>query len=165
MCFHSVSIFLLCKQYGEGVEVQCLAHPLPSFQSCWSHGSCALVQLCLVCVPNGESWPFCAALVSVKQSQSFIFSHSEAESIEELKEAAKRLSQDQHFRETIYQIMRLQKDSATGDEKWLLVGRGFWSQLAIQPRKSYTIRWQRQKEDLPFGGESGGRLFVGNSLS
>ncbi|KAK2533259.1 Plekhd1 [Columba livia] len=53
----------------------------------------------------------------MKQSQSFIFSHSEAESIEELKEAAKRLSQDQHFRETLYQIMRSQKDSASGDEK------------------------------------------------
>jgi len=53
----------------------------------------------------------------VKQSQSFIFSHAEAENIEELKEAAKRLSQDQHFRETLYQIMRSQKDSASGDEK------------------------------------------------
>ncbi|XP_061236280.1 pleckstrin homology domain-containing family D member 1 isoform X1 [Neopsephotus bourkii] len=42
----------------------------------------------------------------LKQSQSFIFSHAEAENIEELKEAAKRLSRDQHFRETLYQIMR-----------------------------------------------------------
>uniref|UniRef100_A0A8B9G4M3 Pleckstrin homology and coiled-coil domain containing D1 n=1 Tax=Amazona collaria TaxID=241587 RepID=A0A8B9G4M3_9PSIT len=53
----------------------------------------------------------------LKQSQSFIFSHAEAENIEELKEAAKRLSRDQHFRETLYQIMRSQKDSASGDEK------------------------------------------------
>ncbi|PKU44009.1 hypothetical protein llap_5698 [Limosa lapponica baueri] len=53
----------------------------------------------------------------LKQSQSFIYSHAEAENIEELKEAAKRLSRDQHFRETLYQIMRSQKDSASGDEK------------------------------------------------
>ncbi|NXH19097.1 PLHD1 protein, partial [Bucco capensis] len=53
----------------------------------------------------------------MKQSQSFIFSHTEAENVEELKEAAKRLSRDQHFRETFYQIMRSQKDSASGDEK------------------------------------------------
>ncbi|NWH79655.1 PLHD1 protein, partial [Piaya cayana] len=53
----------------------------------------------------------------LKQSQSFIFSHEEAENIEELKEATKSLSQDQHFRETLYQIMRSQKDPASGDEK------------------------------------------------
>ncbi|RLW10410.1 hypothetical protein DV515_00002230 [Chloebia gouldiae] len=53
----------------------------------------------------------------MKQSQSFIFSHAEAENIEELKEAAKRLSRDQRFRKTIYQIMRSQKDSASGDKK------------------------------------------------
>uniref|UniRef100_A0A8D0G7P2 Pleckstrin homology and coiled-coil domain containing D1 n=1 Tax=Sphenodon punctatus TaxID=8508 RepID=A0A8D0G7P2_SPHPU len=53
----------------------------------------------------------------LKQSQSFIFSQMEADNLEELKETAKRLSQDQHFRETIYQIMRSQKDSASGDEK------------------------------------------------
>ncbi|NXI43878.1 PLHD1 protein, partial [Galbula dea] len=53
----------------------------------------------------------------MKQSQSFIFSQAEAENIEELKEAAKRLSQDQHFRETLYQIMRSQNDSASGGEK------------------------------------------------
>ncbi|KAM6131407.1 LOW QUALITY PROTEIN: pleckstrin homology domain-containing family D member 1 [Pterocles gutturalis] len=53
----------------------------------------------------------------LKQSQSFVFSHAEAENIEELKEAAKRLSQDQHFRETLYQIMRSQKDSASGNKK------------------------------------------------
>uniref|UniRef100_A0A8C6XV35 Pleckstrin homology and coiled-coil domain containing D1 n=1 Tax=Naja naja TaxID=35670 RepID=A0A8C6XV35_NAJNA len=40
---------------------------------------------------------------SLRQSQSFMY--SEAENIEELKQAAKRLSQDHHFRETIYQIM------------------------------------------------------------
>ncbi|KAG8126061.1 hypothetical protein E2320_021162 [Naja naja] len=39
----------------------------------------------------------------LRQSQSFMY--SEAENIEELKQAAKRLSQDHHFRETIYQIM------------------------------------------------------------
>ncbi|NXQ74708.1 PLHD1 protein, partial [Quiscalus mexicanus] len=53
----------------------------------------------------------------MKQSQSFIFSPAEAENIEELKEAAKRLSRDQRFRKTIYQIMRSQKDSAPGDKK------------------------------------------------
>ncbi|NXK97127.1 PLHD1 protein, partial [Formicarius rufipectus] len=53
----------------------------------------------------------------MKQSQSFIFSHAEAENIEELKEAAKRLSRDQRFRKTIYQIMRSQKDSASADKK------------------------------------------------
>ncbi|KAF2980110.1 hypothetical protein EK904_009546 [Melospiza melodia maxima] len=53
----------------------------------------------------------------MKQSQSFIFSPAEAENIEELKEAAKRLSRDQRFRKTIYQIMRSQKDSASGDKK------------------------------------------------
>ncbi|XP_068018356.1 pleckstrin homology domain-containing family D member 1 isoform X1 [Melanerpes formicivorus] len=53
----------------------------------------------------------------LKQSQSFIFSHREAENIEELKEAAKRLSRDQHFRATLHRIMRSQKDSASGDEK------------------------------------------------
>ncbi|NXM85619.1 PLHD1 protein, partial [Oenanthe oenanthe] len=58
-----------------------------------------------------------AAWGDMKQSQSFIFSHAEAENIEELKEAAKRLSRDQRFRKTIYQIMRSQKDSAPGDKK------------------------------------------------
>ncbi|XP_061319237.1 pleckstrin homology domain-containing family D member 1 isoform X1 [Pezoporus flaviventris] len=62
----------------------------------------------------------------LKQSQSFIFSHAEAENIEELKEAAKRLSRDQHFRETLYQIMR----------KW----------LAAHPQSTSTlvrhISWQ-----------------------
>ncbi|XP_050809508.1 pleckstrin homology domain-containing family D member 1 isoform X1 [Gopherus flavomarginatus] len=53
----------------------------------------------------------------LKQSQSFIFSQTEADNIEELKEAAKRLSRDQHFRETLYQIMMSQKNSASGDEK------------------------------------------------
>ncbi|XP_010709834.1 pleckstrin homology domain-containing family D member 1 isoform X1 [Meleagris gallopavo] len=53
----------------------------------------------------------------LKQSQSFIISHAEAENIEELKEAAKRLSRHQHFRETLYQIMRSHKDSSSGDEK------------------------------------------------
>ncbi|NXA44530.1 PLHD1 protein, partial [Nothocercus julius] len=53
----------------------------------------------------------------LKQSQSFIFSQAEADGIQELKEAAKRLSQDQHFCKTLYQIMRSQKDSAAGDEK------------------------------------------------
>ncbi|XP_019407846.1 PREDICTED: pleckstrin homology domain-containing family D member 1 [Crocodylus porosus] len=53
----------------------------------------------------------------VKQSQSFVFSQTEAGNIVELKEAAKRLSQDQHFRETLYQIMMSQKDSACGDKK------------------------------------------------
>ncbi|NXC50299.1 PLHD1 protein, partial [Penelope pileata] len=53
----------------------------------------------------------------LKQSQSFIISHAEAENIEELKEAAKRLSRHQHLRETLYQIMRSQKDSASGGEK------------------------------------------------
>ncbi|KAG6931081.1 pleckstrin homology and coiled-coil domain containing D1 [Chelydra serpentina] len=53
----------------------------------------------------------------LKQSQSFIFSQTEADNIEELKEAAKRLSRDQHFRETFYQIMMSQKNSASGDEK------------------------------------------------
>lgn len=46
-----------------------------------------------------------------------MFSHAEAENIEELKEAAKRLSRHHHFRETLYQIMRSQKDSASGNEK------------------------------------------------
>ncbi|XP_038263256.1 pleckstrin homology domain-containing family D member 1 isoform X1 [Dermochelys coriacea] len=54
---------------------------------------------------------------SLKQSQSFIFSQTEADNIEELKEAAKRLTRDQHFRETLYQIMMSQKNSASGDEK------------------------------------------------
>ncbi|XP_021258831.1 pleckstrin homology domain-containing family D member 1 isoform X1 [Numida meleagris] len=53
----------------------------------------------------------------LKQSQSFIISHAEAENIEELKEAAKRLSRHQHFREALYQIMRSHKDSSSGDEK------------------------------------------------
>uniref|UniRef100_A0A8C0IW25 Pleckstrin homology and coiled-coil domain containing D1 n=2 Tax=Chelonoidis abingdonii TaxID=106734 RepID=A0A8C0IW25_CHEAB len=53
----------------------------------------------------------------LKQSQSFIFSQTEVDNIEELKEAAKRLSRDQHFRETLYQIMMSQKNSASGDEK------------------------------------------------
>lgn len=90
--------------------------------------------LSLVCVPDGECLPFCAILVSVKQSQSFIFSHAEAENIEELKEAAKRLSRDQRFRKTIYQIMRSQKDPASADKKWLFLGRRFWDQPAIQLR-------------------------------
>ncbi|XP_006130356.1 pleckstrin homology domain-containing family D member 1 isoform X4 [Pelodiscus sinensis] len=53
----------------------------------------------------------------LKQSQSFIFSQTEDDNIEELKEAAKRLSRDQHFRETLYQIMMSQKKSTSGDEK------------------------------------------------
>ncbi|KAM8807155.1 pleckstrin homology domain-containing family D member 1 [Eudromia elegans] len=53
----------------------------------------------------------------LKQSQSFMFSQAEADGIQELKEAAKRLSQDQHFCKTLYQIMRSQQDSASGDEK------------------------------------------------
>ncbi|XP_074854977.1 pleckstrin homology domain-containing family D member 1 [Carettochelys insculpta] len=58
-----------------------------------------------------------ASWKDLKQSQSFIFSQTEADNIEELKEAAKRLSRDQHFRETLYQIMTSQKDSVPGDEK------------------------------------------------
>lgn len=92
-----------------------------------------------ICVPDGEWWPFCAVFVSVKQSQSFIFSQAEAENIEELKETAKRLSRDQRFRKTIYQIMRSQKDSASGDKKWLFLGGGFWDQLAIQLRENYSL--------------------------
>ncbi|XP_006025246.1 pleckstrin homology domain-containing family D member 1 [Alligator sinensis] len=53
----------------------------------------------------------------LKQSQSFVFSQTEADNIVELKEVAKTLSQDQHFRETLYQIMMSQKDSARGDKK------------------------------------------------
>uniref|UniRef100_A0ACB8G478 Pleckstrin y domain-containing D member 1 n=2 Tax=Sphaerodactylus townsendi TaxID=933632 RepID=A0ACB8G478_9SAUR len=51
----------------------------------------------------------------LRQSQSFM--SSEAESIEELKQAAKRLSQDQHFRETIYRIMMSRKDATLGNKK------------------------------------------------
>ncbi|EMP40936.1 UPF0639 protein [Chelonia mydas] len=58
-----------------------------------------------------------SASCRLKQSQSFIFSQTEADNIEELKEAAKRLSRDQHFRETLYQIMMSQKNSASGEEK------------------------------------------------
>ncbi|NXG51124.1 PLHD1 protein, partial [Psilopogon haemacephalus] len=58
-----------------------------------------------------------AAWNDLKQSQSSIFSHTEAESMEELKEAAKRLSRDQRFRATLHRIIRAQKDSAPGDQK------------------------------------------------
>ncbi|XP_066466653.1 pleckstrin homology domain-containing family D member 1 [Tiliqua scincoides] len=51
----------------------------------------------------------------LRQSHSFMY--AEAESIEELKQAAKRLTQDQYFRETIYQIMMSQKDSSSGTKK------------------------------------------------
>ncbi|XP_044292592.1 pleckstrin homology domain-containing family D member 1 [Varanus komodoensis] len=52
----------------------------------------------------------------LRQSQSFM--SSEAENLEGLKQAAKRLSQDQHFRETIYQIMTShQGPSPSGDRK------------------------------------------------
>ncbi|ETE72524.1 hypothetical protein L345_01651, partial [Ophiophagus hannah] len=52
---------------------------------------------------------------SLRQSQSFMY--SEAENIEELKQAAKRLSQDHHFRETIYQIMESHPDSSLVNKK------------------------------------------------
>uniref|UniRef100_A0A8C8R7X7 Pleckstrin homology and coiled-coil domain containing D1 n=1 Tax=Pelusios castaneus TaxID=367368 RepID=A0A8C8R7X7_9SAUR len=58
-----------------------------------------------------------ASWSDLKQSQSFIFSESEADNIEELKQAAKRLSRDRHFRETLCQIMMSQKNSASGGEK------------------------------------------------
>ncbi|KAJ6644715.1 hypothetical protein lerEdw1_013624, partial [Lerista edwardsae] len=51
----------------------------------------------------------------LRQSQPFMY--AEAESIEELKQAAKRLTQDQHFRETIYQIMMSRKGSSSGHKK------------------------------------------------
>ncbi|XP_070590724.1 pleckstrin homology domain-containing family D member 1 isoform X2 [Erythrolamprus reginae] len=52
---------------------------------------------------------------SLSQSQSFMY--SEAENIEELKQAAKKLSQDHHFRKTIYQIMESNQDSSLVTKK------------------------------------------------
>ncbi|KAH0620699.1 hypothetical protein JD844_021386 [Phrynosoma platyrhinos] len=52
---------------------------------------------------------------TLRQSQSFMY--SEAENIDDLKQAAKRLSQDQHFRETIYQIMISRQGSSSGNKK------------------------------------------------
>lgn len=73
-------------------------------------------QMCLV---GFESCLFLmqvlCSVVLVRQTQSFMY--SEAESIEELKKAAKRLSHDQHFRETVYQIMTSHKDAALGNKK------------------------------------------------
>uniref|UniRef100_A0A803SXR6 Pleckstrin homology and coiled-coil domain containing D1 n=1 Tax=Anolis carolinensis TaxID=28377 RepID=A0A803SXR6_ANOCA len=51
----------------------------------------------------------------LRQSQSFMY--SEAENIEDLKQAAKKLSEDQHFRETIYKIMISRQDSSLGNKK------------------------------------------------
>ncbi|XP_061467127.1 pleckstrin homology domain-containing family D member 1 [Rhineura floridana] len=51
----------------------------------------------------------------LRLSQSFMY--SEAENIEELKQVAKRLTQDQHFRETIYQIMISHQSSSSGNKK------------------------------------------------
>ncbi|XP_028581106.2 pleckstrin homology domain-containing family D member 1 isoform X2 [Podarcis muralis] len=58
---------------------------------------------------SSNSW------LDLRQSQSFMY--SEAESIEDLKQAAKRLTQDQHFRETIYQIMITRQSSSSGNKK------------------------------------------------
>ncbi|XP_053240964.1 pleckstrin homology domain-containing family D member 1 isoform X2 [Podarcis raffonei] len=58
---------------------------------------------------SSNSW------LDLRQSQSFMY--SEAESIEDLKQAAKRLTQDQHFRETIYQIMISRQSSSSGNKK------------------------------------------------
>ncbi|KAM3854025.1 pleckstrin homology domain-containing family D member 1 [Vipera latastei] len=52
---------------------------------------------------------------SLRQSQTFMY--SEAENIEELKQAAKKLSQDHHFRETIYQIMESHQVSSSVNKK------------------------------------------------
>nr|XP_033808247.1 pleckstrin homology domain-containing family D member 1 isoform X1 [Geotrypetes seraphini] len=52
----------------------------------------------------------------LRHSQSFIVSPAEVDNFESLKEAAKQLSRDQHFREKIYQIMT-KKGTALQDEK------------------------------------------------
>ncbi|XP_029454657.1 pleckstrin homology domain-containing family D member 1 [Rhinatrema bivittatum] len=52
----------------------------------------------------------------LRHSQSFIVSPAEVDNFEELKEAAKQLSRDQHFRETLYQIIT-QKGSIFEDKK------------------------------------------------
>ncbi|MGH0157271.1 UNVERIFIED_CONTAM: hypothetical protein FKN15_063356 [Acipenser sinensis] len=64
-----------------------------------------------------KAWvsPLCC-LLAVRHSQSFIVSPSDEDSLEELRDTARRLTRDRFFRESVYQIMS-RKDSTQEEEQ------------------------------------------------